>query len=179
MTSKGRHSSGTQGGFYKDLAIMIVGILLVGSAVFFFLSLVAEGPSDTTTTTSTTEAGEPTTTTVSTTTSSTSTTSTTTTTTIPIRPPGEVRVVVLNSVGIAGAAGRLTEVLADIGYLTLEADDYEPTQDPSRIWYRDGFAAEASELLAVIPDALVEPLPDETLVEGADVLVILGAGYEE
>jgi hypothetical protein len=182
MTNKGKHASGESGGFYRDLIIMILGIILVGAAVFLLLVLIADEPAAETTlpaaasSTTTTTEGVTTTTGATTTTTS---TSTTTTTTIPVRPPEEVRVVVLNSIGVAGAAGRMTTRLDEAGYQTLEADDYEPTQDPSRLWYREGFSAEASELLEFIPDALVEPISDETLVEGADVVMILGTGYEE
>lgn len=179
MTSKGRHSDGSPGSFYRDLAMMIGGIIVVGAAVFLLLFLLAEDPSETTTTVQPTTSTSEATTTTAPTTSSSSTSSSSTSTTIPVRPPDEVRVVVLNSIRITGAAGRLTNELQDLGYQTLEADDYEPEQSPSRIWYREGFAAEANELLTVIPSALVEPLPDETLVEGADVIIILGTGYTE
>ena len=57
--------------------------------------------------------------------------------------------------------------------------DYDPELDPSRIWYREGFSAEATVLLEMLPGALVEPLPDEDLVPGSDVVVVLGVGYEE
>ena len=180
MSIKGRHSSGGSGAFYRDLVMMILGIILVGAAVFFLLFLLADNPTASTTTigaiatTTTTEAV--TTTDVSTSTSSTS--STTTSSTVPVRPPGEVRVGVLNSVGLAGAAGRLTGELDDAGYQTLPADDYIPEIDPSRIWYRPGFSAEAIEMLVFVPDALVEPLPEPDLREGADVIIILGTGYE-
>jgi hypothetical protein len=89
-----------------------------------------------------------------------------------------VRVVVLNSVGIPGSAGRMTDRLEAAGYQTLPAGDYEPIQDPSRIWFREGFSVEANELLFYLPDATVEPLPDESLEPGADVVMVLGAGYE-
>ena len=176
MTSKGRHSSDSSASFYKDLAIMIAGILLVGAAVFLLLFLLADDG----TSTSTTQVSTTTTAVTSTTSSTTTTTtSTTTTTTIPVRPPSEVRVVVLNSIGLTGAAGRLTAELAEDGYQTLEADDFEPEQDPSRIWYREGFGAEANGLLAYVPSALVEMLPIPELAEGADVIIVLGVGYEE
>ena len=159
--------------------MMIGGIILVGAAVFFLLILLAGNPAATTTTTE----GDPTTTTAqvtttSSTTSSSSTSSTTSTTVVPVRPPEEVHVVVLNSIGISGAAGRLTSDLVAEGYQTLPPDDYEPELDPSRIWYREGFSAEANELLAHVPDALVGPLPDEDLKPGADVVIVLGTGYE-
>lgn len=180
MTSKGKHSGGGSGGFYRDLAMMILGILLVGAAVFFLLFLLADKP----TATSTTEVAAATTTTTSsssTTNNSTTTSSSsppTTTTTIPVRPPDEVRVSVLNSIGVAGAAGRLTEELEDAGYQTLPAGDYTPEQDPSRIWYRPSFSAEANQLLVFVPGAQVEPLPEPDLAPGADVIIILGTGYE-
>lgn len=87
--------------------------------------------------------------------------------------------VVLNSIGITGAAGRMTTRLEEAGYQTLAADDYEPVQNPSRLWYREGFSAEANELLEFIEGAIVEPLPDESLAEGADVIMILGTGFQE
>lgn len=183
MSTKGKHASGGSGAFYRDLAMMILGIILVGAAVFFLLFLIADNPNENPTTSN--PIGGTTTTTVAITTTSeaatsstSSTSSTTTSTTVPVRPPGDVRVSVLNSVGIGGAAGRMTERLADAGYQTLPAADYEPEQDPSRIWYREGFSAEANELLAFLPDALVEPLPDLSLSEGADVVMVLGTGYE-
>ncbi len=187
MTSKGKHASGQSYGFYRDLAIMIAGIVLVGAAVFLLLLLFADGPTVTTSppplagssTAAPTTAGRSTTTTQAVTT--TTSPATTTSTTIPIRAPEEVRVVVLNSVGIAGAAGRLTEKLEAAGYLTLQADNYEPELDPSRIWYREGFSREANELLAFILNARVEPLPsgEQDLFPGADVIIVLGTGYQE
>jgi hypothetical protein len=96
-----------------------------------------------------------------------------------LRDPSEVRVVVLNSIGLAGAAGRLTENLASQGYQTLEADDFTPEQDPSRIWYREGFSAEANVLAEQISGSLVEPIPDPAVGEGADIVIVLGTGYEE
>ena len=180
MTNKGRHSSESTAGFYRDLAAMILGIIVIGALVFLLLLWWADDSGDV----PPAVGAEPTTTTIvarTTTTSvdATTTTRATTTTTVPVRPPEEVRVAVVNSIGIAGAAGRMTQRLADVGYQTLPADDYTPEQDPSRIWYRDGFSAEASELLAFLSDALVEPLPDEDLKEGADIVLVLGIGYEE
>lgn len=186
MTNKGKHASQTPGTFYRDLAIMILGIILVGAAVFFLLYLFADEPdtgpiaATTTTTieeTTTTEEGG--TTTTSPETSTTTTAPETTTTTVEVRPPSEVTVVVLNSMGLDGAAGRLTSDLAEAGYQTLTPDNYEPELDPSRIWYREGFAAEAASLVEFVPGADVEPIPDETLEEGADVVLVLGTGYTE
>ena len=185
--AKGSHSGGAGRGFYRDLAMMLLGIVLVGAAVFLLLFLLAgdgsTATSSTTTTVSTTTSStsvQPSTTTgIETTTSTAPQTTTTTAADVPVRSPSEVRVVVLNSVGIAGAAGRLTGDLAEAGYQTLQPTDYEPEQDPSRIWYRDGFSAEGNELLEFVPGALVEPIPDPGLQPGADIVVVLGIGYEE
>lgn len=184
MTNKGKHASQTPGTFYRDLAIMILGILVVGAAVFFVLYLFANQPATGPTTTTTTTLAETTTTSddATTTTADTATTTTSspdTSTTVQVRPPAEVTVVVLNSMGLDGAAGRKTTEISEAGYQTLTPDNYTPEQDPSRIWYREGFAAEASRLLELLPGATVEPLPDETLQEGADVILVLGAGYTE
>lgn len=184
MTNKGKHASQTPGTFYRDLAIMILGILVVGAAVFFLLYLFADQPA-TGPTTSTTAPPETTSTDEGVTSTSgddvaTSTTlDTTSTSVVAVRPPGEVTAVVLNSMGLDGAAGRMTQRLSDAGYQTQTPDNFTPEQDPSRIWYREGFAAEAAVLVELLPGATVEPLPDESLQEGADVVLVLGTGFTE
>ena len=182
--TRGKHAAESQGSFYRDLTMMIVGILLVGAAVFLILYIGAGGPDPVAGDTASLPSSSSTSTTftVVTTTTSAGTTSTSTTqatTTVPVRPPDEVRVVVLNSVGLAGAAGRKTRELADAGYQTQQAGDLESEQDPSRIWYREGFAAEANALLEFLPGASVEPIPDSELEQGADVVLVLGTGYTE
>jgi hypothetical protein len=181
MSSRGKHAAKSSRAFYRDLLIMTLGIILVGAAVFLLLYLLAGDPEpealDTT-------APNPTATSVeeaTTTQPSTTTTAVTSTTsaTVPLRPPGEVRVMVFNSIELSGAAGRYTQELADAGYQTLPADDLDPEYDPSRIWYREGFSAEANVLLALLPGALVEPLPDLEMAPGSDLVVVLGVGYEE
>ena len=180
---RGRHLADSSAGFYKDLAVMILGILLVGAAVFlvlYFAFGAGDSVSSTTSVPAATTLAEVTTTTaeVTTTTAPTPSTTTTTTTTVPVRPPAEVRVVVLNSAGLIGAAGRLTAVLADEGYQTLQAGDYQPEQDPSRIWYLEGFSVEANALLEYLPGALVEEIPDAAVLPGVDVILVLGVGYD-
>ena len=183
MTNKGKHSTQTSGTFYRDLAIMILGILLVGAIVFLLLWLWADqpdtGPSSTTSTVAQTSSSGATVTSSTATSQPAPTTAPSPDTTVAVRPPSEVTVVVLNSIGIDGAAGRKTSELAEAGYQTLAGDDFEPEQDPSRIWYRDGYAAEAAALVEFLPGATVEPLPDESLQEGANVILVLGTGYTE
>lgn len=185
MTSRGKHASRGPGTFYRDLAVMILGILVVGAAVFFLLYLFADRPvtvAETTTTTvadtTTTAEGDTTITTVETTTTTTPDT-TTTSGVVAVRPPAEVTVVVLNSTTLDGAAGRLTSQLADAGYQTLPPDNFSPEQNPSRIWYRNGYAAEGAALLEHVAGATVETLPDESVAEGADIVVVIGTGYTE
>jgi hypothetical protein len=186
--NRGRHAAEASNSFYRDLTMMVVGILLVGGAVFLILYLLAGNPdaeagaSTSGSTTSTVAAStEPSATVASTVPPTTAppTTSAPATTAVPVRPPQEVRVIVLNSIGLAGAAGRKTQELADAGYQTVQADDIEPQQDQSRVWYREGFAAEANALLQFLPGALVEPIPDPELQTGSDVVLVLGAGYTE
>lgn len=184
MTNKGKHASQTPGTFYRDLAIMILGIVVVGAAVFFILYLLADqpvtGPTTTTTTSpETTSTGDDVTNTTGDDITTSTTLATTSTSVVAVRPPGEVTVVVLNSMGLDGAAGRMTQRLSEAGYQTLTPDNLTPEQDPSRIWYREGFAAEAAELVDLLPGADVEPLPDESLQEGADVVLVLGTGFTE
>ena len=184
--NRGKHAAGSEGSFYRDLVVMVVGILLVGAAVFLLLYLFAGDPDpvagDTTSPPSSSSSTTPSTAVSSTATTAAATTispTTLATTTIPVRSPAEVRVIVLNSIGLAGAAGRKTQQLADAGYQTQQADDIEPAQDPSRVWYREGFAPEANALLEFLPGALVEPIPDPELEPGADVVLVLGTGYTE
>ena len=175
----GRHASPDNTSFYKSLALMVLGIIGVGAVVFGILYLLADNP--TPPSTSPVARGS-TTTTVPQSTSSTVASTTTTvpaTTTVPVREPAQVRVQVLNSMGLAGAAGRLTARLAEEGYQTVQAADYSPELNPTRVWYREGFSAEANVLLEFVPDGRVEVLPDPTLSEGADVIIVLGTGYQE
>ena len=182
--TRGKHAAESDGSFYRDLTMMIVGILLVGAAVFLILYFLGGDPDPAAGETTSLPSSPSTTTssTVATSTTLAGSTSTSTTraeTTIPVRPPDQVRVVVLNSIGLAGAAGRKTQELADAGYQTQQAGDLEPEQDPSRVWYRDGFSAEANALVEFVPGAVVEPIPDPELEPGADVVLVLGTGYTE
>ncbi|GIU92072.1 MAG: hypothetical protein KatS3mg011_0978 [Acidimicrobiia bacterium] len=178
---RGRHAA-PRGDFARELAVMVAGILAVGLVVFGGLWVMADlgddtptqaEPTRTTATAATLGITQPPPTSTSTTTT---TTGPTTTTTVP-RPPGEVTVQVLNGKGVAGLAGRVTEELAGDGYRTLPADNHSPL-DTSRIWYKPGFQAEAELLAASFPDAVVEPVPAD-LVSEADIVVVLGASYEE
>jgi len=89
MTNKGKHSTQTPGTFYRDLAIMVLGIILVGAAVFFLLYLLADSPETgptTTTTAPSTSTSEPGVTSTSSSGSTTSTLATTSTGAVEVRP---------------------------------------------------------------------------------------------
>lgn len=191
MSGRGKHVASGSSAFIRDLVVMGVGIVVVGVLLYGGLSLLASLGSDDDalagdTTTSTTEAttttlpdGSTTTaTTEASTTTTTTTTESTTTTTLPLpRPPAEVTVLVLNSTDRSGVAGALTTSLGEAGYRTLQPDNYEPTLDQSRVWYVGDFAPEAADIAAeFVPDALIEPYEGPDL--GADVVVVLGVGYE-
>ncbi len=179
---KGRHVGDESTTFGRDLGLMVVGILVVGAVVFGALWMFARAndsdPAAVTTTTVSTVLGTSVTTTTTTTTTTTpTTTSTTSIAAVEVREPAEITVLVLNAVGTPGLAGRLTQRLADLGYVTLDADDYDPPLEQSRVWYRPGFGAEALELAAQIPDALIEVNPDTDT--DADIVVVLGGSYQE
>lgn len=185
MSGRGKHAASGSSAFIRDLVVMAVGIVIVGVLLYGGLSLFAGlgadddiGAGDTTTTETTappdTDSTSPTT--VSTTTTTTAET-TTTTEAVVVREPSEVTVIVLNSTGESGLAGEVTASLAGAGYQTLQADNYEPALEQSRVWFLGDFAPEAAELAAnFVPDAAVEAYEGPDV--GADIVVVLGAGFE-
>ncbi|HSJ28106.1 MAG TPA: LytR C-terminal domain-containing protein [Acidimicrobiia bacterium] len=186
MDGRGRHVASGSSAFVRDLVVMAVGIVIVGVLLYGGLSLIAglggdDDPeaADTTTTTEVTTTGQSGTQTTTTTAPTTTTTEpTTTTTTLPLaRPPAEVTVLVLNSTGRSGIAGALATRLGEAGFQTLPADNYAPQLDQSRVWYLGDFAPEAVDVQAeFVPDALVEAYEGPDI--GADIVIVLGAGYE-
>ena len=187
MDGRGKHVATGSSAFIRDLVVMAVGIVIVGVLLYGGLSLFAglgadedsdaTGSTATTATTSPTSIGATTTTTAPTSTTTTTEATTTTSAAIVARDPSEVTVLVLNSTGRAGIAAALTAAFGEAGYQTLQADNYEPALDQSRVWYLGDFAPEAAEIQSqFVPDGAVEPYEGPDL--GADVVVVLGAGYE-
>lgn len=188
MTGRGKHAASGSSAFIRDLVVMAVGIVIVGVLLYGGLSLFAGlgadddiGAGDTTTTETTSPSTESTsaTTESSTTTTTTATTTEATTTTteaVVVREPSQVTVIVLNSTGRSGLAAEVTATLAEAGYQTLQADNYEPALDQSRVWFVGDFAPEAAELAAnFVSDAAVEAYEGPDV--GADIVVVLGAGF--
>ncbi len=188
----GRHAAPGYGGFFRELAVFALKVVIVGALVFGAVvglrALFSSDDESTTTTaqattttasaaTSTTAAT--TTTTVATTTTTTTETTTTTaatTTTLAGRDPSEITVLVLNSTNRPGLAADLTETLAEAGYQTLEPDNWETPLAVSHVWYVEGYEVEAAVIARFVsPDAIVELFQG---VSQADIIIVIGASYE-
>lgn len=199
----GRHASSDTRRFRRDLIRLIVialSLVVVGAALVVSVRLVtggaadgepapvAEGGSTSTSipppTTPATAATTPPSTgraAPSTTQSIPSTTTTappsTTSTLAPVRRPDQITVQVLNSTGVTGLAGRITERLSALGYRTESPANHRPRLDTSVVWYLEGFDREAEILAEEIPDANLEPFPGEE--PRAHLTVVVGASYRE
>ncbi|MEX2280311.1 MAG: LytR C-terminal domain-containing protein [Acidimicrobiia bacterium] len=185
MDGRGKHVASGSSAFIRDLVVMAVGIVIVGVLLYGGLSLLAglgaddQDAADTTVASETTSPStiETIATSDPTTTTTTAPETTTTTAAVVIRDPSQVTVVVLNAANRSGIAGRLTTSLGEAGYQMLQPDNYEPQLDQSRVWYVGDFAPEAAELQAgFVPDAAIEPYEGPDV--GADIVVVLGAGFE-
>jgi hypothetical protein len=163
---------------------MLVGIVVVGAVVFGALwvgsSLLGNGveamDTTSTSTSSTAVTVAPSSTATAAQPSTTAPPAETTTPTITPRPPEEIVVQVLNAVGTTGLASEASNIVRAAGYQTIAPDDYEPTLEQSAILFRDGFGPEAFELAALFPDAEVGM--SQTVPDGVDLMVLLGASYE-
>jgi hypothetical protein len=177
----GRHAAPAGPNFYRDLLTMIGGILVVAALVYLGLTALSNTNGQTTTSIASTGSttSPPSTTAAGSTTTlrSTTTTAAPTTTAVVLRPPEEIRVQVLNAIGVAGLAGEVSEDLAALGYQTLTPGNYQPTLPQSRVWFASGFEGEAYVLASEFPDALVEEASPDLAVN-ADIVVVLGESYE-
>jgi hypothetical protein len=90
-----------------------------------------------------------------------------------------VQVIVLNSIGVTGIAGELSDQLAGLGYQMTEAANYTPELSDTMIFHADGFSLEALDLSEAVPDGTVAP--DQELAEewGVDIVVVIGRSYQE
>ena len=186
----GRHAAPGNRRFFEELGIFVLKVIFWGAIVFgavlLFQMVFSNDDSGTTTTettvattsttTATTEATTTTTAAPLTTTSETTTTTTqATTTTLGGRDPSEVTVLVLNSTTRGGIAAELTETLEEVGYQTLEPENWETPFTVSRVWYVDGFETEGVVIARYVSsDAIVERFQGVTQ---ADIIIVLGASY--
>ncbi len=97
-----------------------------------------------------------------------------------VRPPAEVRVLVLNGAGTQGIAARGTELLQAASYLT-GAPKNANASGPSAIYHVEGYEPEALAVAAVFGpglDTLVRPLdptvPPVDDTQDAAVIVVIG-----
>ena len=95
----------------------------------------------------------------------------------PMREPGQIIVLVLNSTQTAGLAGRVTEQLSELGYRTESPDNHPSPLETSVVWYLEGFEREAEALAEAVPDANVEPFTGDA--PRAHLTVVLGSSHLE
>ena len=149
--------------------------------------------STTTTTTTTTPTTTPPTTTSTTTTTTTTTTTlppTTTTTTIPLVTEGAV-IIVANASGVTGAAARLSQELAALGFHIFDVTNsagVEEKLDVSKVYFLPAGADVATSIGRVMGGILVTRMPVPVSITGgpaklgdATIVVMLGkdlAGHD-
>lgn len=175
--SRGAHAA-DDGSFARSAGTAAVrGGLLILVAVLLGVALLAatddDDPTGTTTTDDTAAVDAPATT-------APPPAGTTPTTAAPApRAPAEVRVLVANGSGVAGAATRYKDQLAGAGYNALAPVNTTSRPLDSVVYFAPGFDAEAAALAATLaPAPPVAALPAEPPVEQlgeADVLVVVGA----
>jgi hypothetical protein len=185
----GRHAAPGYRRFFEELGIFVLKVIFWGAIVFgavlLFQMVFSNDDAGTTTTettsatTSTTTTTTPTTTTtappVTTTSEATTTTTLATTTTLGGRDPSEITVLVLNSTTRGGIASELAETLEEVGYQTLEPENWETPFTVSRVWYVEGFETEGAVIARYVSsDAIVERFQGVTQ---ADIIIVLGASY--
>lgn len=98
----------------------------------------------------------------------------TTTTTAGPRPPGEVRVLVLNASGRKGMAGEMAGRLRVGGYQTLEPGN-TTVRPQTTVGCRPGFELEATALASALGVPSQAAPPGDLLPADGDCLVIIGS----
>lgn len=99
----------------------------------------------------------------------------------PLRDPSQVAALVLNAAeGKPGIAGRGTDILKPLGYLTLKPEN-ATVDGPTAFLFAEGYAAEAAavaEAFGLDPTTYVKPLdpanPPSDDTQDAKVIVIIG-----
>jgi hypothetical protein len=103
----------------------------------------------------------------------------TTRTTVAVRPPAEVRVIVLNGSSVTGAAGTWSDGLQANGYDMLEAGNANASVEITQVLHQGGFRQEAASVVealgapaGVSPQRLGSAPPGE--IGDANVVVVIG-----
>ena len=110
-------------------------------------------------------------------TTTTSTSSTTTTTTTVVESPVVLQVQVLNGSGVAGAAGRMTDKLSEVGYVVLSPANAPQRYSSSAVYYQEGWQDKAEEILQAAEIEEIDAptaMPQQFVYEDAAVVVLLG-----
>ena len=163
----------------RRIALVLAGVALVAGLTACRSERNVAGGGTTTTAATTTTTSTSTTSTTSTTT----TTTPPTTTTIPIVTEGGI-VKVANSSGVDGAARRLTDELAALGFETRDPVNGAGPDDDievSKIYVKEGSEAVAASISRLMGGLDVQPMPTPAWITGATealgdatVLVMLG-----
>jgi hypothetical protein len=100
-------------------------------------------------------------------------------TTVPPRSPAEVKVLVANGVGVAGAASKVAQRLQPIGYNLVKPGNTINKETVSSVQYAAGYQGEALQLATSLglPSSAVQALPTPAPVAdmaASSVLVIVG-----
>lgn len=101
----------------------------------------------------------------------------TTTTGSGIRPPEQVRVVVLNGSGTAGAAGLEENKLRGLGYVIASPAGNAPSRTGSAVQCKGGFESEAVTIAATVTaGATIEAFPAALPpgVSDTDCIIVIG-----
>jgi hypothetical protein len=104
---------------------------------------------------------------------------TATTITVPVRTPGDVKVLPANGTSTSGAGTAIFTRLKQAGYNVLAAGNTTSAATTSNVYYNPGFEREArvvAQLLG-LPDSAVQPMPTPPPVSdtrGSDVIVVVG-----
>ncbi|MGI9624804.1 MAG: LytR C-terminal domain-containing protein [Acidimicrobiales bacterium] len=96
-----------------------------------------------------------------------------------LHPPAEVRVLVANGTSVAGAAGRVSDILEARNYGVLTPTNTTEPLDATVVYYVPGYELDARQIAQIIeaPPESVAPMPDTPPVDDlneAHVLVGLG-----
>jgi len=197
MTPPGRYAS-SDGSFARSTGNAAArGVVLIGIAVLIGIVLLAKGFDGASSQAATPAASTPTTAPAAadttdppdTATSSTAPGSDESPTTAPatpvaVRPAGEVKVVVANGSGLAGAAGSAKDELTSAGYVAEAKNAVTVPTELSAIYYIDGFVEEAKQVASTLGGtaALLRAAPSDPLaliknptgLEEFHIFVILG-----
>jgi len=196
MTTPGHYASSDKSFASSTGNAAARGVILIVVAVLIGIVLLAkgfDGPSTTAVAPAVTTTVAPDVTTTEPGVADTSTTvdSSGTTTTVPavapavsLRPPAEVKVVVANGSGVAGAAGAAKGELTTAGYVAEAKNATTPETELSAIYYIDGYAGEAKAVAEILggTEALLRAAPADPLalikspsgLEDFQIFVILG-----